>query len=44
MIVVRVSADEEVVMEARPALKSLVVLKGSVPPGWKQAAYGEHDE
>jgi hypothetical protein len=42
ILAVRLPDGDEVTIHPSPRLKSLPVLQGSVPEGWKDAAYGRH--
>ncbi len=40
-VIVRLPDGKEVMIEPKPPLKPLPVLRGRIPEGWKDAAYGE---
>jgi hypothetical protein len=39
-LTVRISDDQEVTIQLKPALKPMLVLDGYLPEGWKDAIYG----
>ncbi len=43
IVIVKLPSGSEVLIQPKPALRSLPVLRGVIPQGWKEAIYSEYE-